>query len=58
VPYDGAPRDFLATAAFALPVVLVFAGPIRWLTLSLVAGAGVYAALRKRLPKYFAPIVE
>ncbi|SEN67368.1 hypothetical protein SAMN05216388_1004156 [Halorientalis persicus] len=58
VPYDGAPRDFLVTAAFAVPVVLVFSGPIRWLTLALVAGAGVYTALRKRLPKYFEPIVE
>jgi membrane-bound metal-dependent hydrolase YbcI (DUF457 family) len=58
VPYDGAPRDFLVTAAFAAPVVLTFDGPIRWLTLALVAGGGVYAALRKRLPKYFEPIVE
>jgi hypothetical protein len=58
VPYDGAPRDILLAAGLAVPVVLVYDGPVRWLAVGLVAVGAVYAALRKRLPKYFAPLVE
>lgn len=58
VPYDGAPRDFLLSAALAVPVLAVYTGPVRWLTVALVVGGGIYAALRKHLPRYFEPIVE
>jgi hypothetical protein len=58
IPYDGSPRDFLVTVLLAVPVVGIYDGPVRWATATLVAGAGVYTILRKRLPKYFEPIVE
>jgi len=52
VPYDGAPRDALLAGVLAVPVVLTFDGPVRWLAVGLVAGGGVYALLRKRVPEY------
>ena len=53
VPYDGSPRDLLATVALAVPVVLAYDGPVRWLVAGLVAIAAAYTLLRRRLVPYF-----
>ncbi|PSP94647.1 hypothetical protein BRC91_05295 [Halobacteriales archaeon QS_4_62_28] len=58
VPYDGHPRDLLVSALVAVPVVLVYDGAVRWFTVALLVIAAAYAAVRKRVPKYVAPIVE
>lgn len=58
VPYDGAVRDVLLAAVLAVPVVLTFTGVVRWLAVALVVLGGAYALVRKRIPKYVAPIVE
>jgi len=58
VPYDGAPRDVLLAAALAVPVVLTFAGAVRWLAVALVAAGGLYALVRRRIPEYVEPYVE
>lgn len=57
VPYDGSPADVAVTAAAATPVAVVYAGPVRWLAVGLVAAAGGYALLRRRLVPYFERIV-
>jgi hypothetical protein len=58
VPYDGSPRDLLLTVVCAVPVATVYDGPVRWLTLALVAVAVVYTALRKRLVVHFERVVR
>lgn len=58
IPYDGSPRDLMLTGLLAVPVVTTYDGVIRWATVTLVVGAGVYGIVRKRIPKYVAPIVE
>lgn len=58
IRYDGAPEDLLATAVLAAPALVVFDGPVRLLAAGTVAVGAVYAAFRKRLPRYFEPIVE
>jgi len=58
VPYDGHPRDLAVAAAVAAPVLAVYDGPIRWLTAGLLVVATAYTAVRKRMPKYVAPLVE
>lgn len=51
VRYDGAPEDFVVGAAFALPGLLVFDGPVRQTALvGLVVSLG-YTLFRKRLPE-------
>jgi hypothetical protein len=56
VRYDGAPEDLALAVAAAVPVALAFDGPPRWLAAAAVAVAVPYAALRKRLPRYFAAL--
>ena len=53
VPYDGSPQDLAVTVVCAVPVVLVFDGPVRWIVVGLVALAAVYTLLRKRLVAHF-----
>ncbi|MFC7155710.1 metal-dependent hydrolase [Halomarina halobia] len=50
VRYDGAPEDLALTALFATPGILLFPGVVRYLCLSGVAVATVYALVRKRIP--------
>jgi hypothetical protein len=57
VPYDGSPRDLLATVVCAVPVAAVYEGPVRWLVGGLVALAAVYTLLRKRLVVHFERLV-
>jgi len=58
VPYDGHPRDLGVAVAVATPVLVVYDGPVRWFTLTLLVVATAYTAVRKRVPKYVAPLVE
>jgi len=58
VAYDGAPRDVLFAAVLAVPVVLTFAGAVRWLAVGLVAAGGLYALVRRQVPEYVEPYVE
>jgi hypothetical protein len=58
VRYDGAPEDLLLTAVLAAPALVVFAGPVRWVAVGTVAVGAVYALVRKRVVRYFEPIVE
>lgn len=58
VPYDGSPRDLLLTVVCAVPVVLVFDGPVRWVVVGLVALAAVYTLLRERLVVHFERFVD
>ena len=58
VAYDGAPRDVLFAAVLAVPVVLTFAGAVRWLAVGLVAAGGLYALVRKQVPEYVELYVE
>jgi hypothetical protein len=53
VRYDGAPEDFLLTAALAAPAVVVFDGVVRLVVLGGVALAFAYAVFRKRVPDVF-----
>ncbi|WP_372479686.1 metal-dependent hydrolase [Halomicrobium sp. HM KBTZ05] len=58
VPYDGHPRDLLVAVLAAIPVLAVYDGPVRWVTVSALLLGTVYALVRKRIPKYVRPIVE
>jgi hypothetical protein len=58
VRYDGAPEDLLLTAVLTAPALVVFEGPVRWVAGGTVAVAAVYVAVRKRVVRYFEPIVE
>lgn len=50
IRYDGAPEDFFATAALAVPCVLVFDGVVQSLTVALVGIGGVYTLFRRQIP--------
>ncbi len=52
VRYDGAPEDFLLGASFAVPVVLVVDGPLQTVVIAAVAVSGLYALVRKHLPRF------
>jgi hypothetical protein len=58
VPYDGHPRDLGVAVAVAIPVLVVYDGPVRWFTVSVLVVATAYTAVRKRVPNYVAPLVE
>lgn len=58
IPHDGSPRDALLAALLAVPVVLTFTGPVRWLAVALVVGGALYALVRKRVPDYVEPYLE
>lgn len=58
VRYDGAPEDVALTAFFAALVAAAFDGPPRWIAVVAVVVAVPYGILRKRLPPYFARILE
>jgi membrane-bound metal-dependent hydrolase YbcI (DUF457 family) len=58
VPYDGSPRDALLAALLAVPVVVTFAGPVRYVAVGLVFGGVLYALVRKRVPEYVEPYIE
>lgn len=58
VRYDGAPEDLILTVVLALPAIFLLDGLARWVGVAVVAIGVVYAAVRKRLPAYFAHIVE
>lgn len=57
IPYDGSARDLLVTVLAALPTLYVYRGSVRWLLIALLAIAGVYTVLRRRLVPYFERIV-
>lgn len=56
--YDGSPEDFALTVALSIPALVVFSGAIQWLTVGVIVVGGVYAIVRKRVVRYFEPIVE
>lgn len=58
IPYDGAPRDLLASVLCAVPVALAFEGRIRWLLALTLVVAGVYTLVRKRLVPHVEALVE
>ncbi|PSP75316.1 hypothetical protein BRC81_16105 [Halobacteriales archaeon QS_1_68_20] len=58
VRYDGAPEDFLLGAAFAVPVVLVVDGPLQAVVIGAIAASGLYAVLRKHLPRFAAAVAR
>ncbi len=50
VRYDGAPEDLLLAGVLAAPLALIAEGSLAWLVGGLLAVAGIYAAVRRRLP--------
>jgi hypothetical protein len=52
VRYDGAPEDVLLTALAAVPAVLSFTDPLRWLAVGCVVLAVAYASVRRRVPDW------
>jgi hypothetical protein len=58
VPYDGAPRDLLVCLVAAVPALLVFQGPFRWLLAGLLAVAVAYTAVRRRLVPHVEALLE
>ena len=50
VRYDGAPEDLALAALLAVPGLLVFDGPVRSVTLGMLAVSAAYVVVRKRLP--------
>jgi len=58
VPYDGSPHDAVLAGVLAVPVVLTFAGPVRWVAVALVSVGVVYALVRRRIPDYVESYVE
>lgn len=58
VPYDGSTQDALLAAMLAVPVVVTFAGPVRWLAVGLVLVGGLYALVRRHVPDYVEPYIE
>ncbi|MFC4358626.1 metal-dependent hydrolase [Halobium salinum] len=58
IRYDGAPEDLLLTVLLTAPALVVFEGPVRLVALGTIAVGVVYAAVRKRVVRYFEPIVD
>lgn len=58
IRYDGAPEDLLLAAVLAAPALVVFEGPVRWAAAGMVAVGAVYAAVRKRVVRYFESVAE
>lgn len=56
--YDGSPEDLGLTIALSVPAVVVLSGAVRWVAVGVVVVGAVYAAVRKRVVRYFEPIVE
>lgn len=56
VRYDGSPEDLLLTVAFAVPGVVAFSGPVRWVCVAGIVGAAAYVAVRRRVPAYVSRI--
>ena len=54
VRYDGAPEDFFLGAALAVPGLVVFGGPIRWLAILGVLVSAVYTLLRRPIGRRLA----
>lgn len=54
VRYDGAPEDFFLGAALAVPGLVVFAGPIRWLAVLGLLVSAVYTVLRRPIGRRLA----
>jgi hypothetical protein len=52
IRYDGAPEDLALATLLALPGLLVFEGPVRWLAVAGLGVSVVYVAVRKRLPDW------
>ncbi|WP_336036259.1 metal-dependent hydrolase [Halobacterium yunchengense] len=49
IRYDGAPEDLVAVAVLSLPGLLLYGGPVRDLTVAMLAVSAAYTALRKPL---------
>jgi hypothetical protein len=58
VRYDGALEDLGLMVAFALPVLWVFDGWVALVAIVTAVAGTVYAAVRKRIPEYVAPLIE
>lgn len=58
VRYDGAPEDLLLSFALALPLLIVLDNLFRWLVLSALLVAIVYAAVRRVLPTIAERLVD
>lgn len=52
IRYDGAPEDLALAAVLAVPGLVVFDGPVRAVTLGMLAVSAGYVLVRKRLPEY------
>ncbi len=49
VRYDGAPEDLVLSVVFAVPLLVLFAGVVRWVVIACLSVAIVYVVLRKWL---------
>ena len=58
VRYDGAPEDFLLSAALAVPLMVVLGPVLRRVVVSTLAVAAVYAVVRRVLPEVAVSLVD
>lgn len=54
VRYDGAPEDFFVGAALAVPGLVLFTGPIRWLAVLGLLVSATYTVLRRPIGRRLA----
>jgi hypothetical protein len=58
IRYDGAPEDLLLTIGFAVPGIVLFDPPVRWLAIGLIILGTGYALVRKQVPDAAEWVVE
>lgn len=51
IRYDGAPEDFMLTAALGIPLVFVLEGDFKWVVVAALCIGGVYTIFRRRLAR-------
>jgi hypothetical protein len=57
IPYDGSPRDLLASVLLALPSLAVYEGTVRWLLVGLLVLGVVYTLVRRDIVPYVEELI-
>lgn len=58
IRYDGSPEDVALAVALSIPGLFLYGSLVRAVTVATVVLAVLYGVVRKRIPRYVAPLVE